>query len=187
LKPLTASMSVVLPAPLGPMSPTTSPGATVRSTPSSATTPPKRTRLLLREDRRRGRCRRPPDEPSDAVEHLGDAEADLRRQAVRELDEVVDREQTGEQDDQQVVDAEQLGHGVRQDTADRDRAADHRAADEAHAAEHGLDHDLDRVEDAVVREQHRAGSERQQDATQPGDRRADPEAVELRADDGDTE
>src|SRR5438132_242324 len=43
-KPETASSRVVLPAPLGPMMPTTSPGRTGRSTPSTATTPPKRTR-----------------------------------------------------------------------------------------------------------------------------------------------
>src|SRR3954469_11198431 len=37
------SMSVVLPAPFGPMSPTISPSRTWRSTPSSAASPPKRT------------------------------------------------------------------------------------------------------------------------------------------------
>ena len=42
-KPVTASMIVVLPAPLGPMSPTTSPGCTSKLTSSTATTPPKRT------------------------------------------------------------------------------------------------------------------------------------------------
>ena len=41
--PVTASMRVVLPAPLGPMRPTTSPGATESDTPSTATTEPKRT------------------------------------------------------------------------------------------------------------------------------------------------
>src|SRR5699024_8781740 len=35
--------SVVLPAPLGPITPTTSPGPTVSDTPSSAVSPPKRT------------------------------------------------------------------------------------------------------------------------------------------------
>src|SRR5713226_7516993 len=35
--------SVVLPAPLGPIRPTTSPASTVKETRSSATTPPKRT------------------------------------------------------------------------------------------------------------------------------------------------
>src|SRR3954466_8475451 len=35
--------SVVLPAPLGPITPTTSPGATVSDTSSSAVSPPKRT------------------------------------------------------------------------------------------------------------------------------------------------
>ena len=42
-KPVTASMIVVLPAPFGPMSPTTSPGCTSKLTSSTATTPPKRT------------------------------------------------------------------------------------------------------------------------------------------------
>src|SRR6266566_3326353 len=41
--PLIASMSVDLPAPLGPMRPTISPGETVSDTPSTAVTPPNRT------------------------------------------------------------------------------------------------------------------------------------------------
>ncbi len=41
-KPVTTSKRVVLPAPLWPMRPTTSPGSTARSTPSTATIPPKR-------------------------------------------------------------------------------------------------------------------------------------------------
>jgi hypothetical protein len=40
VNPVMVSMNVVLPAPLGPMSPTTEPGSTARSTPSSATRPP---------------------------------------------------------------------------------------------------------------------------------------------------
>ena len=43
-KPQMTLKSVVLPAPLGPMTPTTSPGETVNETSSSAVSPPKRTR-----------------------------------------------------------------------------------------------------------------------------------------------
>ena len=42
-KPVIASMNVVLPAPFGPISPTSCPCSTSRSTPSTARTPPKRT------------------------------------------------------------------------------------------------------------------------------------------------
>jgi hypothetical protein len=38
--PVTALISVVLPAPLGPMRPSVCPGCTVKDTSSSATTPP---------------------------------------------------------------------------------------------------------------------------------------------------
>ncbi|CAB4810909.1 unannotated protein [freshwater metagenome] len=41
--PVIASMAVLLPAPLGPMRPTTSPGFTSTLNSNSATTPPKRT------------------------------------------------------------------------------------------------------------------------------------------------
>ena len=40
VKPVTTSRIVVLPAPFGPMSPTTSPGSMAKLTPSTATTPP---------------------------------------------------------------------------------------------------------------------------------------------------
>ena len=40
VKPVTTSRIVVLPAPFGPMSPTTSPGSIAKLTPSTATTPP---------------------------------------------------------------------------------------------------------------------------------------------------
>jgi len=40
LKPAIASNSVVLPAPLGPMSPTTSPSSTANDTDSTAVSPP---------------------------------------------------------------------------------------------------------------------------------------------------
>lgn len=39
-KPDSRSSTVVFPAPLGPINPTISPGATYRSTPSTAVTPP---------------------------------------------------------------------------------------------------------------------------------------------------
>ena len=42
-KPVTASITVVLPAPFGPIRPTTSPGLTSNDTSFTATTPPKRT------------------------------------------------------------------------------------------------------------------------------------------------
>ena len=43
MKPHKTFSSVVLPAPFGPMTPTTSPGATVSDTALSAVRPPKRT------------------------------------------------------------------------------------------------------------------------------------------------
>ena len=60
VKPEIRSNSVVLPAPFGPMSPTTSPGATVNDTSSTARMPPKRRPRHARRDRaaRRGRRRR---------------------------------------------------------------------------------------------------------------------------------
>ena len=46
-----ASMNVVLPAPFGPIRPTSCPSSTARSTSSTACTPPKRTeRPVVRED-----------------------------------------------------------------------------------------------------------------------------------------
>ena len=54
MNPVTASMNVVLPAPFGPISPRTSPGRTSRVTPSSATTPPKRTLRSLHRQVRAG-------------------------------------------------------------------------------------------------------------------------------------
>ena len=59
VKPETTSNSVVLPAPLGPMMPTISPGATARSTRSTARMPPKLRVSSRTCERRAARRRRP--------------------------------------------------------------------------------------------------------------------------------
>ena len=64
-KPVIASIALVLPAPLGPMSPTMPPAGTRSDRSSTATTPPYRTVGVLdlehdAERRRRGGSARPP-------------------------------------------------------------------------------------------------------------------------------
>src|SRR5437764_12410942 len=93
-KPEMAFNNVVLPAPLGPMIPTTSPGATRTSTASTATTPPNRTDTPWTSttsaiDRaRNAKAAQRAQQPHDAVRaprhHEDDPEADAQ------LDPLVD-------------------------------------------------------------------------------------------------
>src|ERR1051325_3466467 len=146
--------SVVLPAPFGPMSACTSPGAMSKLTWSVATTPPKRRVTSLRRS-----TGLPPEEAGDALrreEHDGEhhqADAEVRvllvvwREARQPADRVVGDE---------VLEAEQH------------RRAEHAAPQAADAAEDHHDHQRARLHPvqhvrvdvlAVAREQ-RAGQSR---------------------------
>ncbi len=58
VKPVMTSSIVVLPAPFGPISPSTSPGASVKLTVSRAMTPPKATEMSRTSSETGGRSRR---------------------------------------------------------------------------------------------------------------------------------
>src|SRR5262249_46031371 len=117
-------ISVVLPAPLGPISAWISPSRTSRSTPSVATSPPKRLRRL-RTDR------------SGSV--MARSEAEAPEQSV----EPALREEHDQQQDRPEHDLPMLGparqHGFEDD---EDSRTQQRAEQRADAAENDHDHQL---------------------------------------------
>ncbi len=127
VKPVIRSSRVVLPAPLGPISPTTSPGATSKETSSTATTPPKRTETprTSSERPRRGNstgataasatrgggCEDPTPSQVQPSKHASSVRRPQRCEPVGGLSEQLDDTDAAE-DDQPSIDVAQVGEHV---------------------------------------------------------------------------
>ena len=197
VNPVTTSSSVVLPAPFGPIRPTTSPGSTAKLISSSATTPPNRTVMSATSSR----AGSPPpsrrlrgagvDGPRE-LERLGEAMQGAgveRGDPVGRPPEHRHRAQPGE-DREPRDDVGALGNQVGEDLAP-ERARGTERADDARdpgdAADHGVLDEQDRTDDAVLAEPDVRLSQGQQDAAGGRDPRRHREGVELDADDADAE
>ena len=197
-------MNVVLPAPFGPINPTSWPSATERSTPSSAFRPPKATEMSVAARMtaawlpssggaagtagdRRARCL-----------HL--AHGSLGRKAflllllllpARSRDALrVDeqRDDEGDAADQQrpvAGQAEPLVEGVREEALRRSDPRDDRAGDHRDASEIGEGDQAERRQGPEAAVADRPEVVRVQRAGHPGDERRDAEARELRVADVD--
>src|SRR5439155_2062734 len=132
--PLTQLSSVVLPAPLGPITPSTSPSATSNVTPSSAATPPNRLvtpfseRSAATSDPRL--AERPPQ--------VGQRQP---RGAAQEVHEAAGHEDHGDRQQQAEPDLRVDGHvgasGQQLDQELQGHRADHRSEQRAGAAQDG--------------------------------------------------
>ena len=120
MKPVTTSMSVVLPAPFGPISPTTSPGWTSSDASRHGDDPAElhvdvadaqRDRCdrfaLDGRERRRGSLRPLHDAP-DPREQAPRVALELGDDAVGEQDQVQDQEDAGRKDDVEIVGTDEL-------------------------------------------------------------------------------
>ncbi len=182
-KPVSASTNVDLPAPLGPMSPSTSRGRTVIETPSSASTTPKRTRTPSASSVLGVIVGRPAGS-SPAVRRF--PMRSLLTQLARPFGTTSSTPNTRMPRASctacaSVEDiAEQVGH----DGARRERGADQRADHVADAADDRVEHDEDRLEHREGRPEDDArAAEPDEHATDPGYRGPEPERIELRPDD----
>ena len=196
-KPVTASMSVVLPAPFGPIRPTTSPGRTSIDTSSTATTEPKRTvrpvidsvaagdRLDLGRQEAGARSGRRATRWS--FSHSGPAVHDDVGDAVLVDDE--DHEEDERTDDEvpPVLEVEPVLDDAGADAADRVRSAEHRAEHVAETADHGVAEAVDRREDVELRVRDDLAPEADEDAGDGGEAGRDRERVQLDAEHRDAE
>src|SRR5487761_840043 len=130
--------SVVLPAPLGPISPWMDPCSTSSDTPSTACTPPKWRWTLSRRRSTSSTPSRPPGGPDDGETTAAD-------DALRPQDDHSDQEGAGHDVDVQL--------GLHEDPRQRGyyECADHRAGKVTAAAEDSEGEDLHRSRDAVLR------------------------------------
>src|ERR1700687_1141092 len=129
--------SVVLPAPLGPISPWIDPCSTSSDTPSTAWTPPKCRWTLSRRRSTDSSSTRPPGRPDDGQPAATD-------NSLRPEDDHRDQEDAAD-------DVDVGGGGVEDVRQQRDDQRAHDwAEDESAAAEHGKGQDLDRACDAEI-------------------------------------
>src|SRR5881296_1183056 len=152
-------ISVVLPAPFGPMIASVSPSATSRSTPSVATRPPKR----LVSPR-----------TASSVSATGDAGAGQQAEETAPGVEDDEDEQRAEHD--LPVHRPRREHVLEEQEGD---GAEHRAVQRAHAAEDDHDHDLAGARPVHVARRQVLALVRQQGAGQPADGARDHEGGEL--------
>ena len=192
VKPVTTSSSVVLPAPFGPMSPTTSPGVTVNETSSTATTPPNRTVIRLHfqldastrvaQERHRPAARRHRDRvrlkkranrfaTSEAVPSGARRSSWTTPMALKIAIHAATLSRFGKIS---LVICSAIA-------ARRGRGSGDRARDPSDAADDGVLHEQDRTEHVEVRELHASLAEPEEDAADCGDPGADRERVDLDA------
>ena len=190
-------MSVVLPAPFGPIRPTTSPGRTSSDTSSTATTEPKRTVRPVDRQRRRRRPARPRPAaaaarslaPGDQVEPLpepavvGDDVGD----AVLVDDEDHEEDERAEDEVPLVPEADPVLDDPGAEAADRVRRAEDGAEHEAEAADHGVAEAVDRGEDVELGVGDDLAPEADEDAGDGGEAGRHGEGVELHAEHRDAE
>src|ERR1700738_612272 len=129
--------SVVLPAPLGALSPWIDPSSTSSDTPSTAWTPPKCRWTLSSRSSTSSIPSRPPSGPDDGQPAAAD-------DALRPEDDDGDQEKTGDNVDVGLRLNEDPGQG-----RDHQRSH-HRTHEVAAAAEHGEAEDLNGARDAVL-------------------------------------
>src|SRR6516225_2292100 len=147
--------SVVLPAPFGPMTPRISPGATARSTPSTAASPPKRLRRCLASSSAMASGL-----PHPLAEQAGRTQQQHQNDQQKAVDVLIRRRE--ERRTERFHDAEQ-------------NAGDERARNRAQPADHDDLEAFDGVYHSVRRKHHehrreqRARNAREGDADAEGD------------------
>ena len=174
--PVIASMNVVLPAPFGPIRPTSSPSSTTTSTSSTACTPPKRTeRPVVRRTALTARAAALgfPLRPrlSRPVERAG--------HALGILDQREDEHDAAEEEEPVPGQAEPLVERVGEEPLRGDEPGEDGARDERDAPRVGERDQAERQRDAEAVGAHRAEVVRVQRAGDAGDQRADAERDQL--------
>ena len=159
-KPVTASMRVVLPAPFGPIRPTTSPGRTSIDTSSTATTEPKRTVRSVDRQRRRRRPARPRPAAAAARSLVPADQAELLPQPPVVGGDVGDAVLVDDQDHEQdqraddevplVLEADPVLDDAGAEAADGVRRGEDGAEHVAEAADDGVAEAVDRGEDVEL-------------------------------------
>src|SRR6266851_26936 len=162
--------SVVLPAPFGPMSPKTCPGAIARSSSATAWTPPNRFEIRSHSSN----IGRPDLLQSPGLSQLGE-----RHQAARQIDDHEHQDEAGEDVAVFLQRAENFGKGG------EERRAEDRAGDARRSADHREDQDLDRASETEVTRLDRKVQMRREPAGPRSEGRAGDERGELVAADGD--
>ena len=186
-KPVSASISVDLPAPFGPIKPSTWFGRTVIDTPSSASTTPNRTLTPSASRVFGAMVGRPPSSSAAPFVTCFTHPRDEAREAVRHGEQHHEHEDP-ERELHGRLALEEVAERVGDDRARRERGADERTGDEADAADHRVEHDEDRLEHRERRvEDDARSSEPDEHAAHGRDRGPEPERVELGSDDADAE
>ena len=159
-KPVTASMSVVLPAPFGPIRPTTSPGRTSSDTSCTATTEPKRTVRLVDRERGGAARARPRRAAAAGARPAGDEVEPLPEpaavgggdvgDAVLVDDEDQEEDERAEDEVPLAPEADPVLHDAGAEAADRVGRTEDRAEHEPEATDHGVTEAVDRREDVEL-------------------------------------